>query len=43
MNPFSVHSLASLLLYLYVDVVFALSDDLDVGIMDGLLVVLYAC
>ena len=28
--------------YLYVDVVFALDDDLDVGIMDGLLVVLYA-
>ena len=28
--------------YLYVDVVFALDDDLDVGIMDGLLMVLYA-
>lgn len=26
--------------YLYVDVVFALGDDLDVGVMDGLLVVL---
>lgn len=30
------------LLYLDVDVVFALGDDLDVGTVDGLLVVLYA-
>lgn len=30
------------LLYLYVDVVLALGDDLDVGIVDGLLVVLDA-
>ena len=30
------------LLYLDVDVVFALGDDLDVGIVDGLLVVLYS-
>lgn len=40
---FCVRILASLLVYLYVDVVFALHDDLDVGVMDGLLVVLYAC
>lgn len=35
--------LVSMLVYLYVDVVFALGNDLDIGIMDGLLVVLYAC
>lgn len=30
-------------IYLNVDVVFALDDDLDVGVMNGLLMVLYAC
>lgn len=34
---------ASSVTYLDVDVVLALGDDLDVGVMDGLLVVLYAC